>query len=109
VASFSDPHVRYRRNDQNLGMVGTWNRCPAEARGELIANLCDDDLMLPDRLERQVAIFDAHPETGIVHGDAETRHLTAANISDYGQLLPLPDLLAAAPNPIMKPPGPPEG
>ncbi|MDX6520146.1 MAG: hypothetical protein QOF08_751 [Gaiellales bacterium] len=71
VASFADPRIRYLRNDENLGMVGNWNRCLAEARGELIANLCDDDLMLADRLERQVAIFDAHPDTGIVHGDAE--------------------------------------
>ena len=64
VASFDDPRIRYLRNAENLGMVGNWNRCLAEARGELIANLCDDDLMLPDRLARQVAIFDAHPETG---------------------------------------------
>jgi hypothetical protein len=71
VASFDDARIRYLRNAENLGMVGNWNRCLAEARGELIANLCDDDLMLPDRLARQVAIFDAHPETGIVHGDAE--------------------------------------
>jgi glycosyltransferase involved in cell wall biosynthesis len=71
VAGFADPRIRYVRNAENLGMVGNWNRCLAEARGELIANLCDDDLMLPDRLARQVAIFDAHPETGVVHGDAE--------------------------------------
>src|SRR5205807_2677302 len=37
----------------------------------LIANLADDDLMTPDRLARQVAIFDAHPDTAVVHGDAE--------------------------------------
>jgi glycosyltransferase involved in cell wall biosynthesis len=71
VASFGDPRIRYLRNAVNLGMVGNWNRCLTEARGELIANLCDDDLMLPDRLARQVGIFDAHPETGVVHGDAE--------------------------------------
>src|SRR3954447_3988085 len=71
VASFDDPRIRYVRNSADLGMVGNWNRCIAEARGELIANLPDDDLCLPDRLARQVAIFDAHPETGIVHGDAE--------------------------------------
>ncbi len=71
VAAFTDRRIRYLRNETNVGMVGSWNRCLAEARGELIANLPDDDLMLPDRLERQVAIFSAHPDTGIVHGDAE--------------------------------------
>jgi glycosyltransferase involved in cell wall biosynthesis len=56
VASFDDARVRYLRNGQNLGMVGNWNRCLTEARGELIANLCDDDLMLPDR----VGVKDRH-------------------------------------------------
>ena len=71
VRSFQDPRLRYVRNDQDLGMVGNWHRCIELARGELIANLADDDLMLPDRLTRQVAIFDAHPDTAVVHGDAE--------------------------------------
>jgi glycosyltransferase involved in cell wall biosynthesis len=71
VAGFDDPRIRYVRNERDLGMVGNWNRCLELARGELIANLCDDDLMVPTRLARQVAIFDAHPDTAIVHGDAE--------------------------------------
>ena len=33
-----------------------------EARGDLIANLDSDDVMLPERLGRQVAYLDAHPE-----------------------------------------------
>ncbi|MEO5814758.1 MAG: glycosyltransferase [Gemmatimonadaceae bacterium] len=33
-----------------------------EARGELIANLDCDDAMFPDRLSRQVAYLDSHPE-----------------------------------------------
>jgi glycosyltransferase involved in cell wall biosynthesis len=71
VASFSDPRIRHVRNDHDLGMVANWNRCIELARGELIANLCDDDLMLPDRLARQVAMFDADPELAVAHGDAE--------------------------------------
>ena len=67
VRSFQDPRLRYVRNDQDLGMVGNWNRCIELARGELIANLADDDLMLPDRLARQLAIFDAHPDTAVPH------------------------------------------
>jgi glycosyltransferase involved in cell wall biosynthesis/GT2 family glycosyltransferase len=70
VEGIADPRVRYLRNPVDLGMVGSWNRLVAEARGELIANLCDDDLCLPDRLERQLAVFDVHPDTDIVHGDA---------------------------------------
>ena len=69
--SFDDSRLRYVRNDHDLGMVGNWNRCIELARGRLIANLADDDLMMPDRLARQVAVFDAHPETAVVHGDAD--------------------------------------
>ena len=43
-----------------------------EARGELIARLEDDDVALPDRIKLQVQVFDRHPETGVVHGDAVT-------------------------------------
>ena len=32
--------------------------------------LGDDDVCLPGRLRRQVAVFDRHPDTGVVHGDA---------------------------------------
>ncbi|HEY0388741.1 MAG TPA: glycosyltransferase [Gaiellales bacterium] len=71
VAAFGDPRIRYVRSDRDLGMVGNWNRCIGLARGELIANLADDDLMLPDRIERQVAVFEAEPGTAVVHGDAE--------------------------------------
>jgi glycosyltransferase involved in cell wall biosynthesis len=34
----------------------------AEARGDLVANLDCDDAMFPDRLARQVAYLDSHPE-----------------------------------------------
>ena len=38
----------------------------AEARGEFVANLDCDDAMFPDRLGRQVAWLDAHPEYAAV-------------------------------------------
>jgi glycosyltransferase involved in cell wall biosynthesis len=71
VAGFADERIRYLRFDEEVGMVESWNRCLDAARGELIANLPDDDVCLPDRLARQVAVFDTHPQTGVVHGDAE--------------------------------------
>ena len=51
-----------------------------EARGDLIANLDSDDVMLPERLGRQVAFLDAHPECVAVGSralviDAEGRPL----------------------------------
>ena len=45
-------------------------RSSARARGELIAMLGDDDVCEPDRIARQVAVFDRHPDTGVAHGAA---------------------------------------
>ena len=44
------------------GVAAARNAGLTHARGELIANLDADDAMFPERLERQVAFLDAHPE-----------------------------------------------
>jgi glycosyltransferase involved in cell wall biosynthesis len=49
-----DPRVRIVRNDDNLGMVGNWNRCLELAQGEWIKFLCHDDLLASDCLERML-------------------------------------------------------
>lgn len=54
VMSIDDPRVRYVRQD-NAGIAAARNRGTDEARGQFIAVLDDDDLMLPWRLECQLA------------------------------------------------------
>ncbi len=58
------------RHETNRGIAAAYNTFVSEGRGELIAMIGDDDLCLPGRIRRQVEIFDRHPETGVVHGDA---------------------------------------
>src|SRR4051794_32912695 len=70
LAGFDDPRLRVVRHDVNRGIAEAYNTIVREGRGELIAMLGDDDVCLPDRVSRSVAVFDAHPDTGIVHGDA---------------------------------------
>jgi glycosyltransferase involved in cell wall biosynthesis len=65
-----EPRLRVVRHDGNRGIAAAYNTFVSEGRGELIAMLGDDDLCLPGRLRRQVEIFDRHPDTGVVHGDA---------------------------------------
>jgi glycosyltransferase involved in cell wall biosynthesis len=65
-----DSRLRVVRHEQNQGIAAAYNTFVSAGRGELIAMIGDDDLCMPDRLRRQVAVFDAHPDTGIVHGDA---------------------------------------
>jgi glycosyltransferase involved in cell wall biosynthesis len=49
----------------NAGCAAAKNRGLSVATGTLITNLDDDDLFLPEKIERQVAMFEAHPEIGL--------------------------------------------
>lgn len=65
VSMFEDPRIRVLANPVNLGRSGAANRGYEEARGEYLAILDADDVMLPERLAVQVAFMDAHPEIGV--------------------------------------------
>lgn len=66
VRDWPDPRVRLIENPQNMGPVRTRNRGVAAARGRYIAGLDQDDLCLPERLARQVAYLEAHPDVALV-------------------------------------------
>jgi glycosyltransferase involved in cell wall biosynthesis len=56
---------------ENRGMSASRNLGIRHARGEFIALLDADDVFLPEKLERQVALLDTHPEVGMVYGATE--------------------------------------
>ena len=60
--SYADPRIHVHSNERNLGTYGTQNRCLDLATGEYVAVLNSDDYWKPEKLERQLAMFDAHPE-----------------------------------------------
>jgi glycosyltransferase involved in cell wall biosynthesis len=55
----------------NAGQAAARNRGIAEAQGEFIALLDDDDLWPPDKLEWQVAAMAKNPAAGVIVGTAE--------------------------------------
>lgn len=57
VASFTDPRIRYIKNEKNSGAAVSRNRALREAKGRWIAFLDSDDLWLPEKLERQIAFM----------------------------------------------------
>lgn len=67
----SDKRIRPLRK-VNSGIADSLNQGIAEARGEWICRLDADDLSLPDRIERQLALAAANPSSALVGGDLVT-------------------------------------
>lgn len=66
VAAITDSRLHLICNPKNLGRAGTDNAALAHVRGQYIAKMDGDDICYPERLAKQVAYLDAHPEVNIV-------------------------------------------
>lgn len=66
LAELDDPRIRVVRQPVNLGLVGNWNACLAEARGEYFALVPDDDRISPWFLERCMRLVEDEPGLPIV-------------------------------------------
>lgn len=62
ISQFRDPRIITMRNSTNLGASATARRCLAAGSGEFIAPMSSDDVWLPEKLGRQVALMDDKPE-----------------------------------------------
>jgi glycosyltransferase involved in cell wall biosynthesis len=69
----------------NQGPAAARNHGIQRARGRLLAFLDADDVWLPTKLERQVAYFDAFPETGLLHTDALVSHAPLVHMFEPGE------------------------
>lgn len=65
VAKYSDPRIRYVKNEKNLGISGSSNYGFSIAKGKYIARQDHDDISYPTRLAEQFAYMEANPEVGI--------------------------------------------
>lgn len=69
IEDLNDQRLRYLRHEINGGAAAARNTGLAAAKGRLIAFQDSDDMWLPGKLERQVALLDAMPEeVGVVTG-----------------------------------------
>src|SRR5258708_31795371 len=66
VRSYRDARIRVLVNERNLGLAASLNRGLSESRCALIARQDADDLSLPNRLERQVAVMRQRPELALL-------------------------------------------
>jgi glycosyltransferase involved in cell wall biosynthesis len=65
------PKLRFFRSESTVPLGAARNMALREARGSRIAFLDCDDLWLPEKLARQVALFEANPRLGLACTDTE--------------------------------------
>jgi len=69
IQRLADQHGFFFQPQANQGLSKTLNTAIERARGELIAPFGSDDIMLPDRFEKQVPWLIARPQVGIAAGN----------------------------------------
>jgi glycosyltransferase involved in cell wall biosynthesis len=65
VQAIRDDRVRLVENPVNVGLCHNWNRSIEEARGRYVKVLCADDILYPDCLAEQAAVFDADRDRSV--------------------------------------------
>lgn len=86
----------------NRGMSATRNLGLAAARGDLVAFLDGDDVWVPEKLARQVALLQQHPEAGAVYGRLHVWHAWTRREADLARDYVQP--LGGPPDTLIRPP-----
>jgi len=75
-----DPRVSAVRNGKTLGLVGNFNRCIELAKGRYVCVWHQDDVMMPQNIEKKVALLETNSQVGFVHSNV-------LMIDEQGQVL----------------------
>jgi len=67
--SVLDPRIKVIKNEKNVGLNETLNRCLALARGSYIARMDGDDICDPERFKAEIEVLDHEHEISIVSTD----------------------------------------
>jgi glycosyltransferase involved in cell wall biosynthesis len=79
----NDPRFHIQSWKPNRGVNAAWREVLPLARGKYWTSPGADDVLLPEFLERRVALMEAHPEAALVHGATEI-------IDETGNIIPNP-------------------
>lgn len=66
LAGLDDPRIRYIENETRTSLPRQHNRGLAEARGAFICRFDADDICEPDRVARELAFLETHPDVDVV-------------------------------------------
>lgn len=67
IKSFSDPRIKFYKNDRTIHGIRNFNKCLSLAHGEYIVLLHADDKLTPNSIEKRVEMLDSNPNVGLVH------------------------------------------
>ncbi|MEI6692938.1 MAG: glycosyltransferase family 2 protein [Chlorobium sp.] len=65
AASYNDSRIKLFRNPENLGPEGNWNKAISNVTGKYVKLVCGDDLLFPECLQKQVAVFEDPYNNGV--------------------------------------------
>jgi glycosyltransferase involved in cell wall biosynthesis len=82
VERYADRRVRLLVNETNIGLAASLNRGLAVIASDYVARLDGDDLCFPERLARQVAYLDAHPEVAVAGSQAALIDVSGRRIGE---------------------------
>jgi glycosyltransferase involved in cell wall biosynthesis len=88
----ADPRIRFLRID-HLGQPAAKNTGIRHARGQYVAFLDADDRWLPTKLEKQVALFRAEPDLGVVYSRWRAIDERGRSIPDWARPVHRGDVL----------------
>ena len=70
IKSFSDSRIKLFQEGGNKGVAYGLNRLIEQASGKYFVRMDGDDIMFPDRLEKQIQFLEEHPEVDVVGAPA---------------------------------------
>lgn len=66
ISGYSDPRIKYIKNEENIGLIKTLNIGFAMIESEYIVRMDADDISFPKRLEKQVNYMINHPDIAVL-------------------------------------------
>lgn len=75
--------IKYQKNSRNLGIPRNFLKVVGMADGEFVWLLGDDDLLMPDCLQRLVGLINEHPDVDFFYVNAY--HLTTQYVMSFPQ------------------------
>ena len=94
IESYDDTRIRFIKNEENLGVAGTINKALSLINTRYVIRLDQDDVSLPNRLERQLDFMERHPNIDVsctwehtIDSCGNKQRDWKRNIDNYGDFL----------------------